>query len=224
MIYGQQTFGLLLAVVVCFGANIATSQEPGKVVDWAFSSLERIGGHKTTLVGSPRLIETPEGPAVEFDGQSAVFLDVNPLAEMSRFTAEVIFRPVADGGKEQRFVHFQERESESRLLFELRLTDDHRWFLDSFIKSGGGNYTLFAERSPHPLGPWYHAAVVMDGATMRHYVNGELELSTPIVFTPQKEGKTSIGARQNKVSWYRGAIRRIRITPRALPVSDFLMP
>jgi hypothetical protein len=64
----------------------------------------------------------------------------------------------------------------------------------------------------------------MNGQTMRHYVNGTLELSTPITFTPQGAGKTSLGVRQNKVSWYVGAIRRIRLTPRVLDVGEFLFP
>jgi hypothetical protein len=70
----------------------------------------------------------------------------------------------------------------------------------------------------------YHAAVVMDGKTMRHYVNGIEELSTPLVFAPQKDGKTSLGVRQNKVSWFTGAIHRIRITPRAMQPLEFLQP
>ena len=36
----------------------------------------------------------------------------------------------------------------------------------------------------------------MDGKTMKHYVNGVEELTTPINFTPQKNGKTSLGVRQ----------------------------
>jgi hypothetical protein len=193
-------------------------------VNWNFTRLDEIGGHKTTLIGSPRLIDSPAGKAVSFDGQSAIFLDVNPLADLGQFTVEVVFQPAANGGKEQRFVHFQEDGSDNRLLFELRLTDGNGWFLDTFIKSGAGNYTLFANKSPHPLGPWYHAAVVLDDKTMRHFVNGTEELSTPIHFAPQKNGKISLGVRQNKVSWYSGAIRQILITPRVLDASEFLKP
>ena len=107
------------------------------------------------------------------------------------------------------------------MLFEIRLADD-RWFLDTFIKSGDGNYTLYAEKSTHPVGPWYHAAVVVDGTTMRHYVNGQEELSTPIKFEPQKTGRTSIGVRINKVSWFKGTVRQIRITPAVVLPRDFL--
>jgi hypothetical protein len=146
------------------------------------------------------------------------------LADLKQFTAEVIFQPYAGGNKEQRFLHFQEAGSDNRLLFEIRLTEDNRWFLDTFIKSGPGNFTLYAEKSLHPNGPWYHAAVVMDGTTMRHFVNGAEELSSPITFLPHKNGRTSIGVRMNQVSWFKGAVKRIRITPRVLRPQEFLQP
>jgi hypothetical protein len=202
---------------------VFASQRLAEPVIWNFTQLDQIGGHKTSVVGAPRVIDTPEGKAVEFDGvDDGLFIDFNPLAGMEKFTAEVIFRPDAGGPPAQRFVHLQEDGGENRLLFETRLTADNRWFLDTFIKSGDGNYTLLAEKWPHPIGPWYHAAVVMDGRTMRHFVNGKEELSTPIVFKPQQPGRTSIGVRINKVSWYKGAVRQFRSSPGMLTPEQFL--
>jgi len=213
--------------VLAIGAPVWAEQARENTVPsavWEFTRLDEVGGQKTTLVGSPRLVETPEGKAIEFDGKGdGVFLQSNALSGLKQFTAEVIFRPYAGGAKEQRFLHFQDEGSDNRLLFEIRLTDD-RWFLDTFIKSGAANHTLFAEKSTHPVGPWYHAAVVVDGATMRHYVNGEEELATPIKFEPLKQGRTSIGVRINKVSWFTGAVRQVRITAAALSPKDFLRP
>ena len=192
---------------------------------WTFDQLEKLGSHATTVVGSPRLIETPEGKAIEFDGKGdGLFLDANPLAGLKQFTVEVIFRPAADGPKEQRFFHFQEKGTENRLLFETRLIDDGRWFLDTYVKSGASDATLFAKESLHAIGPWYHAAVVVDGKTMRHYVNGEEELKTDLPFQPLGKGQTSLGVRINKVFWYQGAIRTVKITPRPLSPREFLKP
>jgi hypothetical protein len=212
-------------VIGLFGLCCATSaeaEEALRTIDWEFTKLDMVGGHRTTIAGAPRLTDTSNGKAVEFDGHSGLFLDVNPLAALKQFTAEVVFRPDARGAKEQRFLHFQEDGSENRLLFEIRLTENNRWFLDTFIKSGEGNYTLFADKFPHAIGMFCHAAVVMDGTLMRHYVNGALEMETPIQFTPQTDGRTSIGVRINRVSWFSGAVRRVRVTPRALPPHDFL--
>jgi hypothetical protein len=66
--------------------------------------------------------------------------------------------------------------------------------------------------------------VVVDGRTMRHFVNGREELSVPIEYQPQTSGRTSIGVRQNKVHWFKGAIRQMRFAPRALSPREFLQP
>jgi hypothetical protein len=219
-----------LALLLCLvGAFSAQAQAPedaaAKTVLWNLDRLDRLGEHKITLIGSPRLIDTPRGKAIEFDGKGdALVVDVNPLAGLTRFTAEVIFQPYSGGSREQRFLHLQENGSENRLLFETRLTSDNRWFLDTFIKSCSGDHTLLAETALHPLGPWYHAAVTVDDTTMRHYVNRAQELSTSIRFQPQTAGRTSIGARMNQVYWYKGAIRQIRITAGVLAPDQFLSP
>jgi hypothetical protein len=40
--------------------------------------------------------------------------------------------------------------------------------------------------------------------------------------TPQKAGQTSVGVRFNKVNYFKGAVRKARMTPRALRPSEFL--
>ena len=101
---------------------------------WTFDRLENIGGHRTTVLGEPRVIDSPVGKAVEFDGKDdALFIDNHPLAGAEAFTWEAIFRP--DGGeKEQRWFHLNERDpatgadTENRMLFEIRVVDD-KWYL-----------------------------------------------------------------------------------------------
>ena len=206
-------------------AGTPPEPEPAGPIEWSVDNLSSIGGQRTTVVGAPRVIETERGRAVEFDGsQDGLFVDVHPLAGAARFTAEVIFRPDPGGSQEQRFLHLQEDGSKDRLLFEIRLTDDGRWFLDTYIKTGGKGHTLYARGFKHPLGPWYHAAIVVDGEQMRHYVNGEMELSRKIEFRPQGPGRTSLGTRINEVHWFKGAIRRARFTPRVLSPNEFLSP
>jgi hypothetical protein len=193
-------------------------------ITWRLNNLEKIGGHPVTVVGDPTLIETPNGKALEFDGvDDAIFIDVHPLAGMTEFTVEVVFQPYADGAAEQRFFHMQEDGSESRVMFETRLVEGNRWFLDTFIKSGEQSVVLYAENDTHEVGQWQHAAIVVDGKTMRHFVNGELELSDSLAFAPQGRGRTSLGVRINEVHWFKGAIRTVRFTPRALSPEEFLI-
>lgn len=216
-----------LVIVVLPVLSPARAQGPvtGAPIIWKLDRLDSIGGAKTTVLGKPKLIDTPQGKALEFNGtDDGLLIESNPLAGLKEFTAEVIFRPHLDGLKEQRFIHMQEEKSDNRLMFETRLTDDKKWFLDSHITSGQGNFTLFAEKSLHPVGGWYHAAIVVDGKTMRHFVNGVEELSTKIEYLPQSAGRTSLGVRQNKVFWFKGAIRELRVTPRALEPKEFQKP
>lgn len=78
-------------------------------------------------------------------------------------------------------------------------------------------------RNGNPLGDWAHVALVPEGGTMKHYVNGQLELQGDLDFRPINSGRTSIGVRLNKVHWYKGAIGSIRITPQALNPETFPM-
>jgi len=198
---------------------------PAKHVVWNLDNLESIGGHRVTVVGKPLVIETERGKALQFDGRGdGIFVDANPLAGLKEFTVEVIFRPAAGGPKEQRFLHFQPSGSEDRLLFETRLPPGGKWFLDTYLQSGKGKHTLYAEKFLHPLGSWQYAAIVVDGKTMRHYVGGKEELAADIQLVPQGAGQTSIGVRFNQVFWFQGAIRQIRVTPAVLEPDAFLKP
>lgn len=200
----------------------ANPANPGSSMIWELDNLERIGGHRATVLGNPVVLETEQGRAIAFDGiDDALILATNPLAGARQFTVEVIFRPDAGGPAEQRFLHMQETD-ERRVLIETRLTQHNRWFLDTFIKAGESEETLYAENFLHPVGVWYHVALVYQGKKMRHYVNGAQELSGSVDYLPVKDGQTSIGCRLNRVFWFKGAIKRIRVTPRALSPREFM--
>jgi len=211
---------LVLAACLAWTAGCAVDGAP---VTWRLDNLASIAGHAVTVAGEPRVIDTPGGKAILFDGiDDGIFLDTHPLAGMETFTVEVVFRPDRDGSVEQRFFHMQEIDSEARVMFETRLVENTHWFLDTFILSGEQRVVLYAEDDLHDLDAWQHAAIVVDGATMRHYVNGELELSEPLAYSPQADGKTSLGVRLNRVHWFKGAIRTARFTPGVLSPDQFL--
>jgi hypothetical protein len=195
---------------------------------WTFDRLDTLGGHKTTVLGHPRVIETPGGKAVEFNGVGdALFIDVHPLAGAETFTWEVIFRPDADGKPEQRFFHLQERDAKTgsdttnRLLFEIRIING-RWCLDSFAKSGDASQALMDRQLLHPSGAWYHVAMVYDGREFRNYVNGIQEGVAQLRLPPQGPGRSSAGVRINRVDYFKGAIRLAKFTRRALTTAEFL--
>jgi PelA/Pel-15E family pectate lyase len=195
---------------------------PAPVV-WTLDSLSAIGGHQVRATGTPRVVTTELGPAVEFDGvDDGLFLDVNPLEGLARFTVEVLFQPDAGGGVEQRFLHVEEAGTENRALVELRRLPDSSWTLDTFLLHGNASLTLVDRSQAHPANRWHTAALAFDGQTMAHWVDGVREASGAVAFRPLGAGRTSIGVRQNRVSWFKGRIREIRITPGAVPPDRML--
>jgi len=201
-----------------------TPVNPAGAVVWNIDNLQSIGGHRATVLGAPTIIDTPEGKALQFDGQDdALFVDNHPLARLSQFTVEIYFRPDPGGSQAQRWFHMQADGSESKVLFETRLFGNS-FVLDAFVESPGGEIALYAPDKRHPLGAWYHVAAVVDGQRARHYVNGVQEMDAALPFRPHGEGRTSIGVRITRMYYFKGAIRLARFTPRALTPDQFLKP
>ncbi len=86
----------------------------------------------------------------------------------------------------------------------------------------GYNKALMFPDTLHPIGAWYHVAQTFDGKTFRSYVNGELRGEADIAFTPQGEGEASVGTRINRLSYFHGAVRQARFTPKALAPEEFM--
>jgi hypothetical protein len=208
-------------MVTALGSGFQTQTEV-----WKFDTLENIGGHRATVLGHPRVVDTPDGKAVEFDGvDDGLVIDVHPLAGASTFTWEAIFRP--DGGNaEQRWFHLEENpatgvDGNSRMLFEIRVVDG-RWCLDAFIRSGDSQQTLINRQNLHDLGRWHHVAAVYDGRVFRSYVNGVEDGAAEVRLSPHGPGRTAVGMRMNKVFYFKGAVRMARFTRRPLAPAEFL--
>jgi Concanavalin A-like lectin/glucanases superfamily len=216
-------FNCFMALILAFTSYGQKSQNaPAKPVTWKIDNLKEIGGNAVNPIGNPRVIDVPGGKAAVFDGVGdGLVVNTNPIAGAGAFTLEAIFRPDANGAKEQRWFHIQQDKSENRVLLETRLVGD-QWFLDTYIRSGENNRTLFAEAFKHPVGVWYHVALVFDGTEMRHYVDGKLEMSGPLSISPLAQGQTSIGVRMNRLYWFKGAISKARFTAKALTPSEFM--
>ncbi len=220
--------GLLCCLAIaslqsCSSSKGTTMSSDSNILDWQIGVLNASALTADSKSGNPLTISSPYGEAVQFDGKGdALFLDRNPLVNMRQFTVEVIFRPDPNGQPEQRFLHMGEVNGD-RLMMETRLTEDNQWYLDAFIKSGDSSKPLIDKSLLHPAGKWYHIALVVDDGKMDTYVAGKHELEGTVTFSPFKSGRTSIGVRMNKQYWFKGAIARIRITPKCLVPSEFTM-
>src|SRR5213593_3806827 len=168
---------------------------------WTFGRLDRIGDDTPTILGHPKLIDARASRAVEFNGRDdALVLDIHPLAGARAFTWEVVFRPESGGSPEQCLLQA------GTLVLNIRIVD--------------GQWTLAEGKRLHPLGAWYHLAMVYDGRELRQYVNGELEGSAALHLAPQGPGHCSAGVRINRRDYFKGAIHLARMTSHALTPTE----
>jgi len=201
-------------VLVACATAIADADKSGV---WSLKDVSHVGGQVTEVVGSPKISGSGADTAAIFDGQGdGIFVPAIPIAGWKAFTIEVRFKPDGSGGEEQRFLHLED-EAKHRVLMETRVRDQ-QWSLDTFLfQDAAHKLTLLDRTKLHPTDRWYWVALVYDGKQQSHYINGELELSGDVEFPPMTTGRTSIGVRQNRVSWFKGAIAEVRFTPAALP-------
>jgi hypothetical protein len=216
-------FSILAAILPNLTDMIQRSIQERKEVntEWILSNFTESTLKGIKIAGKPGILECKYGKALKFDGSAdAIFLESMPLTGLEQFTIEVIFQPSSGGNFEQRFLHCGEVQGD-RVLLELRSTQTD-WYFDAFIKVGDQQCTLIDPGLLHPLDQWYHLAYVIDNGKLNTYVNGKIELEGHIVLAPLKGDKTSIGVRQNGVSWFKGAIYKIRITNKALKPENFM--
>lgn len=197
---------------------VPASAEP---VVWRLDSAAQVGGHATEVLGAPR---AGDGPALWFNGRSdGIYLPVNPLAGAPAFTIEVLFHPEEGGLEAQRFFHLQDTKT-WRVMIETRLNGKGGWWLDTFLGATGVSQPLIDPAKVHPTGRWYWVALRFDGKRMASFINGEQELEREAAFGPMTEGRLSLGVRQNKVHWFKGAIREVRWHTRAVPAAELQKP
>ena len=226
-----------IAVAALLGASLisASGAWAQTQVLWKFNNLDRIGGLAAKVEGHPKLVDSPVGQAIDFNGvDDAVFLPGRPLVGAKEFSIEVIFKPEG-GALEQRFMHIAETDPATgldanpagtgdpnpRFMFEIRVKDGV-WWLDAFVNSKAGSKALIDPKKTHPVGPWYAVQQTYDGKTYRSYVNGVLENEAEVAFTPHGAGHMMVGTRMNHVNYFHGAIAQARFSTRALRPGEFM--
>jgi len=183
-------FVFALALTVSAQAPSSTSSE------WTLDNLTRIGGHPATAIGTPAIVETPVGRAIEFDGvKDGLIVEANPLDGLDRFKIAVLFQPASDGLEEQRFFHVEEPGTENRALMELRHVPGGNWAFDTYLKYGDAQLTLLDRARTHQARAWHIATLAFDGRTMSAYVDGQRDGSGAVAFHALRGGRTSIGVR-----------------------------
>ena len=218
---------------------IVQAQTDSSATIWYLDRIDSIGGCLTTILPNqiggpasdlPTIINTEQGKAAYFDGIHDGFLvKGNPIGNTVRWTLEVIFKPDSSSNPdnlEQRFLHIaQTSTAAARLLFEIRLLKNQKWALDLYLSNGKSNLVLLDtlhDATLHTSNQWHHVAVVYENPRATTYIDGVKELSDTVSFQALVTAQKSIGARQNPKSWFKGTIRIIKSTQRALTPSEFL--
>ncbi|WP_163323327.1 LamG domain-containing protein [Draconibacterium mangrovi] len=210
---------MLTGLLIFFTSIQSLAQIKKSEVVYIISDLIE-ANENVTVVGNPMEIDSPYGSAVQFDGKDdAIFIDEMPLKDLTEITIEMIIRFDSGGSHEQRYFHTGSVKKD-RLLMEMRSNAD-TWYLDGMFESRKKWVVLMSPELIHPLDEWYHIAFTVKDGGQATFVNGQKELEGDVDFAPIKKGKTSIGVRQNKISWFKGAIYSIRITDKVLNPDEF---
>ena len=193
---------------------------------WQIDNTAKIGATSVEVIGTPELIDVDGARSVRFNGKSdGLMLPIVPIVGWSEFTVEILFSPDSTGQHEQRFLHIEDDKGR-RVLIELRLLPDGQWYLDTFLHvDKTRRLALIDSTKLHPSDRWYWASFTYADGRLTHFLNGVKEGEGLVSFEPMSPiGRTSLGVRQNKVSWFKGAIREVRFTPEALPASKLQVP
>jgi hypothetical protein len=196
---------------------------------WDIDNRTEINGHKVTFTGNPAVIETELGNALYFNGvKDKILVNSNPIGNASEFTVEMVFKadPAYSTNFDPRFLHIQDNSDplQKRVMMELRINSSNRCYLDGFMKTDVANLTLIDEKLTHPTAAWHHVAITYANDTLTTWFNGKKELSGFVPFglaLINPIGQTSIGGRMNDRNYYKGLIRALKITRKAIDPSNF---
>jgi len=218
--------------IIAFSTSDVSAQDQ---TVWKFDNLSQIGGLTPKVEGDPKLVDSPVGKAVQFNGKdTGLFFPGRPLVGAKTFTIEAIFRP--EGGDfQQRWMHIAQTDPKTgldanpggtsdpnpRFMFEVRVVGD-QWYLDAFVNSPAGSKALIDPKKLHPINQWYAVEQTYDGKTYRSYVNGVLENEGDVTFTPHGPGHVMVGVRMNHVNYFKGSVAEARFTAHALKPGEFL--
>lgn len=196
---------------------------------WELDNLTLIAGHAVTFTGSPEVIETELGPAIQFDGvKDKLLVDYNPIGDSKSFTVELVFKadPAYATNKDPRFFQIQDPTDAAakRVMMELRLNEANQVYLDGFVKTDNSNLALIDEKLVHSSGVWNHVAITYENDTLTTWFNGRKELQGRVGYNQailNETGKTSLGARMNDVNYYKGLMKAVRVTRAKLSPDQF---
>ena len=208
-------------------SSSAAQGGPAETVVWKFDRLDSIGGHKTTVLGEPKVIDSPVGKASSSMASMMVCSSTITRSPAPKLLpGKPSSAPMAVNGSSDGFISASRIPTPAPTLetaCSLKSGSSMKHgILTASTKSGTEDATLMNRNALHPLGAWYHVASVYDGKEFRNYVNGVQEGAASVYLAAHGPGHASVGMRINKVSYFKGAVHLARFTRKAL--SPFAVP
>ena len=220
--------GLIISFAILSSFNALNAQVSET---WLMNSLTQTGGHNISVLGTPELVTTEVGQAVDFSGAGERFLvTANPIGTSKEFTVEVIFKPESGEPNitnQPRFIHIQDPADPTakRIMLEIRVIPNGRFYFDAFMLTDKANTTVADTSLTYPCNAWIHAAITYRNDSLSIWVNGTRILTGMVGYNNDLLGanpKVSIGARQGDQYYFAGMIKAIRFTQAVIPPQNFM--
>lgn len=192
---------------------------PLHAVAWPIDNVANVAGYELETLGQPRPAGGSPSPSVCFAGQDGLVFPVNPLDAQPEYTIQVLFKPDPAGPAKQQFLHLQDG-SDNRVLMEIRLAPDGRWYLHSFVRSGKQEQELAAPELVHDAAAWYWVALTYRDGELSQFVNARRQAFAMPSLVPMRRGNMSVGIRLSAENGFKGCVRELRFATAALPATE----
>jgi predicted phosphodiesterase len=185
---------LAVAATLINGHAAVAHDGPDPVSHWYFSASRLVDGTvkarlgpDAKIVGEPRLVDDRYGAALRFDGVNDYLL----IADSAGAAADVLpdkyltvsaWVAIERGKPQGAIISTLEEDGEGEKGWLLGYDDTVFRFAVSAMGAddGNGRLTTIEGTTPYEPGKYYHVVGVYDGATMRLYVNGQLEATSAL--------------------------------------------
>lgn len=177
-------------------------------------------GFTGTLINTPTWMPGHVGPkSLLFDGVSQT-LDIGQSLTAPAYTWSLWVQGVAPPGSGaiQKIISVASTDSLGMSWSHtnplLRQAVQHRL-------AGGGAYVGAQLTTPLLANRWYHVAATYDGTTLKAYLNGQLQASTPAAASDLPQGTLRLGGGVSG-EWWQGSVDELNVWNYALSAADVL--
>ncbi|HLN72184.1 MAG TPA: LamG domain-containing protein [Prolixibacteraceae bacterium] len=221
---------LLFLFVALLSCKPSKVQDPDLVAWWSFDNAtqsevpDQSSNHLNAVNKGAIPVEGKIGKALEFDGNSVLQVDYQPILDSFPKGVTVMAWTKKDTASYWNTIVSREIGSGWSEYVGLAVHQNHALFS---IDPDGTNYKNVKDESLIQPGIWYHLAGTFDNDMFKLYINGKMIKSeackSPLHFQDQNPlliGGNSNNQNQSLVDCFKGTIDEVRIYKRALSLDE----